>query len=189
MLQGSPGLSSALANTNMINFNYKFVLTRNSTDVPIFPTRGSIISFSLELTPPYSILDPKDYERLAPAEIYRYIEYHKWKFNFAWFSEIRKKLVFKTAAEFGFLGYYNEEIGYPPFERFYLGGDGLQVFQKLVVPRLDIRVHGSAPLSRSFPVCHGLKHSCTIFYVVADELRSWVCNLNLAVRVICENTL
>lgn len=122
-------LSAALSNTNMINLNYKFVLTRNSTDVPIFPTRGSIISLSLELTPPYSLLNPRDFENLLPGQKYRYIEYYKWKFNFAWFSEIRKKLVLKTAAEFGLLGYYNEQIGYPPFERFYLGGDGLQNFQ------------------------------------------------------------
>jgi len=30
--------------------------------------------------------------------------------------------------EFGILGFYNEDIGLPPFERFYVGGDGLQNF-------------------------------------------------------------
>jgi outer membrane protein insertion porin family len=33
-----------------------------------------------------------------------------------------------VAGEFGFLGTYNDEVGLPPFERFFLGGDGLQNF-------------------------------------------------------------
>jgi outer membrane protein insertion porin family len=38
------------------------------------------------------------------------------------------KLVLRTNAEFGFLGAYNHDIGDVPFERFYVGGDGLGNF-------------------------------------------------------------
>jgi len=36
--------------------------------------------------------------------------------------------VIKLHGEFGYLSDYNAEVGLPPFERFYVGGDGLQNF-------------------------------------------------------------
>ena len=40
-------------------------------------------------------------------------------------TELYEKLVMMTRVRFGFLGYYNEDIGPTPFHRFYLGGDGI----------------------------------------------------------------
>ena len=37
-------------------------------------------------------------------------------------------MVLRPSAEFGFLGAYNQDRGLPPFERFFLGGDGLGAF-------------------------------------------------------------
>jgi len=34
-----------------------------------------------------------------------------------------------TNAEFGILGHYNNELGDSPFERFFVGGDGMASFQ------------------------------------------------------------
>ena len=34
----------------------------------------------------------------------------------------------QSRPEFGFLATWNDDVGLPPFERFYLGGDGLQNF-------------------------------------------------------------
>ena len=112
------------------NINYRVVLARNSTDVPIFPTKGSQISGEVEITPPFSYFTDKDYANLPSEEKYAWIEYYKWKFNADWFTPIafKNKLVFRAHAEFGFLGAWNDAIGLPPFERFYLGGDGLQNF-------------------------------------------------------------
>jgi outer membrane protein insertion porin family len=56
---------------------------------------------------------------------YKWIEYHKWKFKAYWYFEIFEKLVLTPRFRFGFLGHYNTELGTTPFERFYLGGDGL----------------------------------------------------------------
>jgi outer membrane protein insertion porin family len=110
------------------NFNMKMVLGRNSTDVPIFPTRGSTMNLTLEFTPPYSLIDGRDYSQLDIQERFRMLEYYKWKFNNTWFSQLYKNLVVRTHAEFGFMGNYNSAIGNMPFDRFFLGGDGLQNF-------------------------------------------------------------
>ena len=111
------------------NVNYKFTLGRNNTDVPIFPTRGSQISFAAELTPPFSLLrDDIDYKSLSSEERFKLVEYHKWKLNADWFAPITSKFVIRTHGEFGYLGSYNKDLGLPPFERFYVGGDGLANF-------------------------------------------------------------
>ncbi|MAZ93821.1 MAG: outer membrane protein assembly factor BamA [Lentimicrobiaceae bacterium] len=108
------------------NFNYEIILGRNSIDQPIYPRRGSDISLGLELTPPYSLFSPnKDYSQIGDNEKYKWIEYHKWKFKAYWYFELMEKLVLATKFRFGYLGYYNSDLGVTPFERFYLGGDGL----------------------------------------------------------------
>ncbi len=118
---------------NSYNFSYNFVLSRNSINQPIFPESGSEVSLSLQLTPPYSLFSDKDYSALNSTEKYKWIEYHKWKFNAAWFTPLaanktgktKRTLVLASRFKFGFLGMYNTDIGIAPFERFYLGGDGL----------------------------------------------------------------
>ncbi|MEJ6566755.1 MAG: outer membrane protein assembly factor BamA [Schleiferiaceae bacterium] len=111
------------------NVNYQFTLGRNNTDVPIFPTRGSQISFSAELTPPFSSFNGDiDYKSLSSEERFKLVEYHKWKLNADWFAPITSKFVIRTHGEFGYLGSYNKDLGLPPFERFYVGGDGLSNF-------------------------------------------------------------
>ncbi len=111
------------------NIAYKITLGRNSTDYPIYPRKGNLFSISLELTPPYSYLrGERDYDALPAYQRYEFLEYYKWKVNTSWFTEIFDKTVIKTAAEFGFLGAYNSGLGIPPFERFYMGGAGLQNF-------------------------------------------------------------
>ena len=111
------------------NVNYQFKLGRNNTDVPIFPTRGSQISFTAELTPPFSSFNGDiDYKALSSEERFKLVEYHKWKLNADWFAPITSKFVIRTHGEFGYLGSYNKDLGLPPFERFYVGGDGLSNF-------------------------------------------------------------
>lgn len=113
---------------NVNNFALNFNFGRNSVDYPIYPRKGSLFSLSLEATPPYSLLNNRNYSDLPLTQRFEWLEYYKWKFNTSWFTEIFPKAVIKTAGEFGFLGAYNEEVGLPPFERFFLGGDGLQNF-------------------------------------------------------------
>lgn len=114
------------------NLSFKTNFSRNSIDAPIYPTKGSQTTLSIQLTPPYSLFDGRDeYDDLSNQERYKFIEFHKWKFNSAWFTPLtggQRKLVLNTKLGFGYLGEYNEKLGQSPFERFYLGGDGLSGF-------------------------------------------------------------
>lgn len=107
------------------NFSITETLGRNSLDQFIYPRQGSNISLSVKFTPPYSLFDKKDYPSLTANEKYKWLEYHKWKFNYEWYTRLAGDLVLKTSAKFGFLGYYNEKLGMSPFERFEVGGDGI----------------------------------------------------------------
>ena len=64
-----------------------------------------------------------------PQSEYEYVEYHKWDIDAEWYTPLVGKLVLKTAAKLGYLGFYNPDIGTPPFERFEVGGDGLSTQQ------------------------------------------------------------
>ena len=110
------------------SISLKFVLSRNSTDQPIYPRTGSNISFSVQATPPYSAFSNKDYSTISENERYRWLEFHKWKFDATFFTPVVEKLVIMTRANFGFIGTYNQQLGMTPFERFWLGGSGLTGF-------------------------------------------------------------
>ncbi len=107
------------------NFSFKETLGRSSVDDPQFPKSGSAISLSLQFTPPYSAWSNKDYTDASTENKYKFIEYYKWRFNADWYTPLAGKFVLRTAVKFGWLGYYNSDLGIPPFERFQLGGDGL----------------------------------------------------------------
>ncbi|OIQ28833.1 MAG: outer membrane protein assembly factor BamA [Bacteroidetes bacterium MedPE-SWsnd-G2] len=126
------------------NLSYTIALSRNNTRVdPIYPTGGSSFSVSAKLSLPYSLFNNVDYEALADeresldpltdseriAEIdqerFKWLEFYKLKFKGDWYTRIVDKLVVKTGLEMGYLGAYNNDRGVIPFERFFLGGDGL----------------------------------------------------------------
>ena len=66
-----------------------------------------------------------DYSSVSDQEKYKWIEFYKWNFKSSWFSAFTDKLVLATKIEMGLLGAYNNDLGIAPFERFYVGGDGL----------------------------------------------------------------
>ncbi len=107
------------------NFSITQTLARNTVNDPLFPKEGSNISLSVQFTPPYSAFDDKNYADLPPEDRYRWLEYHKWRFDAEWYTTLVGKLVLKAQTKFGVIGSYNNEIGTSPFERFQLGGDGI----------------------------------------------------------------
>ena len=113
------------------NINFTQEISRNSIDAPIYPTSGSHIKFSVQLTPPYSLWNNMNYETAPDNEKYKFTEYHKWKFDSQWYTKIAGKLVLKAQAQFGYLGNYSTQAPISPFERFKLGGDGMQGFDFL----------------------------------------------------------
>ncbi len=118
-------LSNGFAN----NFSLTTILSRNSVDAPIYPKSGSIISLSVQFTPPYSLINNTPASELITKEQrYKWVEFHKWKFDAQWFTPLSRNkntLVLMTRANFGFVGFYNQNKGLSPFERFRYGGTGL----------------------------------------------------------------
>jgi len=112
---------------NTISYNVKF--GRNSIDAPIFPRNGSDVSLSLEVTPPYSMFNDKDYSSMSAQNRFEWMEFHKWKFNGKWYKKLIGDLVVSFRSQYGFLGTYNQDIGVIPFDRFFLGGDGLSGYR------------------------------------------------------------
>ncbi|WP_191858142.1 outer membrane protein assembly factor BamA [Hanstruepera ponticola] len=130
----------------------------NTYNDPIFPMGGSNFSITTKLSLPYSLFNGVDYEELAEeredlqeiqndpnnsiiirnqaaegiAEIdqerFKWLEFYKIKMKGDWYTRLVDKLIFKSTVEFGFLGAYNQDRGVIPFERFFLGGDGLGNF-------------------------------------------------------------
>ena len=125
------------------NLAYTISLSRNNTRVnPIFPTGGSTFNISAKLTPPYSLISGRDFSDLEnqpefqdedgnplsdkiDQERFRWLEFYKVKFNGTWYTRVFDDLILKTQADFGFIGAYNQDRGNIPFERFFLGGDGM----------------------------------------------------------------
>ena len=112
------------------NISINQTISRSTINEPIFPTSGARFSLSVQLTPPYSVLG-NDQSNVGgesgatPQERFRFVEYHKWRFNAEWFTALVGKLTLRASAKIGLLGSYNDDVGVSPFERFVLGGDGL----------------------------------------------------------------
>ncbi|WP_340155792.1 BamA/TamA family outer membrane protein, partial [uncultured Winogradskyella sp.] len=128
------------------NLSYTVGLSRSDLRVdPIFPTGGSSFSVSAKFSFPYSLVNGVDYKSLIDerdgldasdaddldriAEIdqerFKWLEFYKVKFKAEWYQSLTKKFVLRPSVEFGFLGAYNNDRGVIPFERFFVGGDGL----------------------------------------------------------------
>ena len=107
------------------NFSITQSVSRSTINDPLFPVEGSSISLSVQFTPPYSLFNDKNYGDLPTDERFKWLEYHKWRFDAEWYATLVGKLVLKAQTKFGFLSGYNSDIGVSPFERFQLGGDGI----------------------------------------------------------------
>ena len=115
------GFNNGIAN----NLYFRIGIARYSVDQPLYPRSGSDINFTFQFTPPYSRFSDRDPSTLSSQEKYKFVEYHRYRLNANWYQRVVGNLVLKLGAKYGFLGYYNPEIGYSPFERFQVGGDGL----------------------------------------------------------------
>ncbi|TYC09208.1 BamA/TamA family outer membrane protein [Bizionia gelidisalsuginis] len=127
----------------------------NTFNDPVFPMGGSNFSVTAKMSIPYSLLNNTDYSALKEErdtnreiednpenstvvrseartrvseidqERFKWLEFYKVKFKGEWYTKAVDKFVFKSSVEFGFLGAYNQDRGVIPFERFFVGGDGL----------------------------------------------------------------
>jgi outer membrane protein insertion porin family len=134
------------------NLSYSVTLGRNSSGPSrIFPTTGSDFSFGVKLTLPHSLFSDRDFSTIEDdpefqdpqyengvyvgqtpnqgrinEEKFRWLEYYKLSYKSKWYTPLVDKFVLMTGVELGYLGHYNENLKEIPFERYYVGGDGLQ---------------------------------------------------------------
>lgn len=150
------------------SLSYIFTLSRNSVNAPIYPREGSSITFSMQLTPPYSLISGKDFSHATDQEKYKWLEFHKWKFNASWFTRIVQNLVLNVRLKMGFMGCYNQDIGITPFGRFYLGGDGLSTYAYDGREVIGMRGYDDEVLS---PYMDGSSIGASIYNKFTAELR------------------
>ena len=144
---------------------------------PIFPTGGSNFNFTAKFTFPYSLFNNKNYgdlenqkefqvldkngnpnldpETKKPKirqgkinqEKFRWLEYYKISVKTRWFTSLMDKFVLMVRADMGYLGHYNPDLRDLPFERYYVGGDGLQQTQFDGREVIGLRGYGNSRLS------------------------------------------
>jgi len=167
------GMKNGVSN----NISLKLALNRNSSGQnPYYPTSGSDITANVQLTPPYSLFNPGVVGSTNP---YKNPEYHKWRFSIEWYSKLTRfdkphQPVLKLAAKFGFMGRYNKNLEYSPFERFQLGDAGMTNTYGLL--GYDIIAHRGYPVYTSSnpsinPEQQNVNRFFTLFNKYQVELR------------------
>lgn len=136
------GFSTGQANS--ITFNTS--ISRSNIDNPQFPKHGSQFNLNINLTPPYSLfLDRFNGEGssdLTTRERYQFIEYNKTLFDASFFIPLPSKLVLNARAHLGFIGSYGNKTDTGPFERFFLGGNGLNGANNFIIGQDIIALRG-----------------------------------------------
>lgn len=163
------------------DLSFRVALQRSSVDQPIFPRSGSSFVASLQLTPPWSLFNEQA-NAVTPADKYKLIEYHKWRFTGEWYvpigrphgEEKNKQFVMKLAAKYGFLGRYNQDLEISPFGRFQVGDAGLS--NQFALLGYDIVAHRGYPVYETSnvkvnPDQSGATKYFTIFNKYTAEIR------------------
>ena len=135
-------LGFSTGDANSLTFNT--VISRSNIDNPQFPRYGSQVSLNINMTPPWSLLNPDRFENtdLSTAERYKFIEYHKWIFDASFFIPLPSKFVINARAHLGFIGSYTDRTDTGPFERFFLGGNGLNGANNFIIGQDIIALRG-----------------------------------------------
>ncbi len=162
-----PSFSTGISN----NFNVKIALQRTSIDQPIFPRSGSNFLLSGTFTPPWSAI-----RGVSSKDIFKLVEYHKWRFNAEWFVPIGKpagedksrQFVLRMAAKYGFIGRYNRNLPISPFERFQVGDAGLT--NNFGVLGYDIVAHRGYPVyENSDPTINPDRQNASNFFTIFNK--------------------
>ena len=107
-----------------------------------------------------------------PAKVdqkkFNWLEFYKVKFKAEWFTPIYKQLTLRTLGEFGFMGAYNKDRGLVPFERFFLGGDGLANFAMDGRETIQLRGYPNNSLT---PTVNNAQVGATVYNKFSLELR------------------
>ena len=147
-----------VTNGNCNDLSLNLTLSRSSIDNPIYPREGSEFSFSLQITPPYSLFDGKDYSQYDQNNqddinaMQRWVEYHKWKFKSKIYIPLMDRFTVKRTpvlmarVDFGLLGHYNK-YKRSPFGTFEVGGDGMTGYSTYGTETIALRGYENGSLS------------------------------------------
>ena len=179
------------------SFTYTLGVSRNATaGGRIFPRGGSNFEITGKFTPPYSLFSNKDYRALKDEseeltikrstegltteestqlenidqERFKWLEYYKVKFKGDWYTTLVGDLVLRTNAELGFLGSYNSAVGDVPFERYYVGGDGMGNFTLDGRDVVQLRGYDNQALTPLDPLT-GQRDGALVYNKFSMELR------------------
>ncbi len=170
---------------NMVSLTTTFA--RNSIDNPLYTRRGSSISLTNKMTPPYSLITHKTWQTGSDSTLYKWTELWKINFKADWYNELVKNLVLNTHVEYGLVGYYNRNIGFSPFEAFTMGGKpmGYNIYGKEILPlrgykdntiSTNAHVYARYYTELRYPII--LKEMATLYvYGFAEAGNAWY-NLN-----------
>lgn len=156
------------------NFGAEITLARNSIADPIFPKSGSNFSIGIRATLPYSLLGRDVSLENSLEERFRLVEYHRWRLNAEWYKTLVGNLVFHSSVRMGFLAAYNREIGITPFERFEVGGAGInnsQVARFIGVDIISSRGYELAEIENNFITGTTRPAPASLFNKLTMELR------------------
>jgi outer membrane protein insertion porin family len=164
---------------NGINYadlaNQKEYKLRNTTDRGNVPdANGKIVQIGDFIDAKGNKVEPDDYKNAATDQgkvdqkKFNWLEYYKIKFKADWYTKVYGKLVLRTLTEFGFLGAYDQSRGVVPFERFYLGGDGMANYSMDGRETIALRGYENGSLT---PIRNGEQIGATIYNKFSLELR------------------
>ena len=172
-LANYPIFDQDFKNGTSTNISFKIGLQRSSVFDPVFPRSGSNFLASVQLTPPYSLINKNGSKG---NDKFKNPEYHKWRFNAEWYVPIGKPMgadknrqfVLKMAAKYGFMGRYNKDIEYSPFERFQVGDAGLT--NNFGLLGYDIVAHRGYPVYQSSdPTINPDQQNATQFFTIFNK--------------------
>ncbi len=153
------------------SFFFRETLSRNSIDQPIYPRSGSSVTLTMQFTPPYSLLGRKSFNELPTDQRYRWIEYHKWRFDSQYYLKLVGDLVLMSRVQYGFLGNYDRNYGNVPFGRFFVGGDGIMGFNLDDRELIGLRGYQNFSLTPNDPITGQTNVGATAFQKYTMELR------------------
>jgi len=137
----SLGFNSGISHS----FTFNTAISRSNIDSPTFPRYGSQFTMNINLTPPWSlILDrfDKPADQITDSERYEFVEYHKWMMDASFFLPLPAKMVVNARVHLGFIGNYTSITDSGPFERFFLGGTGLNGGNNFVIGQDIVGLRG-----------------------------------------------
>ncbi|WP_278034830.1 outer membrane protein assembly factor BamA [Flavobacterium nitratireducens] len=115
-----------------------------------------------------SVSDASADQSKVDQKKYDWLEYYKIKFKADWYTKVYGKFVLRTLTEFGFLGAYNQDRGLVPFERFFVGGDGMANYSMDGRETVQLRGYPNNSLT---PVENGTQAGATVYNKFSMELR------------------